>query len=74
MDAALNALATDVPFDAQQKDAWRVQDAYVDGIPEIPLYYRGEVTGVGVHVGNWPGYNPSAQGPTWDVEDWFYKS
>jgi peptide/nickel transport system substrate-binding protein len=73
MDAALNALATDVPLDAQQKDAFAVQDAYAAGIPEIPLYFRGEVTGVGVHAGNWPGYNPSAQGPTWDVEDWFYK-
>ena len=73
MDAALNKLATDVSLTAQQQDAGAVQDAYVAGIPEIPLYYRGEVTGVGVHVGNWPGYNPSAQGPTWDVEDWYYK-
>ncbi len=73
MDTALNALATDVPLDSQLTDAQAVQDAYVAGIPEIPLYYRGGVTGVGVHVGNWPGYNPSSQGPTWDVEDWFYK-
>jgi len=73
MDAALNALSTDVPLDSQLKDAQAVQDAYVAGIPEIPLYFRGEVTGVGVHMGNWPGYNPSGIGPTWDVEDWFYK-
>jgi peptide/nickel transport system substrate-binding protein len=73
MDSALSKLATDVSLTAQQTDAYAVQDAYVAGIPEIPLYYRGEVTGIGVHVGNWPGYNPSAQGPTWDVEDWFYK-
>ena len=73
MDQALSALAQDVPLSAQVKDAYTVQEAYVSGIPEIPLYYRGEVTGVGVHVGNWPGYNPSAQGPTWDVEDWYYK-
>ena len=73
MDAALNKLASDVSLSAQQQDAGAVQDAYVAGIPEIPLYYRGGVTGVGVHVGNWPGFNPSAQGPTWDVEDWYYK-
>jgi peptide/nickel transport system substrate-binding protein len=73
MDAALTKLATDVDPAAQLKDAQAVQDAYVAGTPEIPLYYRSEATGIGVHVGNWPGYAPSAVGPTWDVEDWFYQ-
>ncbi len=73
MDQALTGLATDVPLAAQLKDAQTVQDSYVSGIPEIPLYYRAEAVGLGVHVGNWPGYNPSAIGPTWSVEDWFFK-
>jgi len=73
MDAALAALGSDVDLAKQQADAGAVQDAYVSGIPEIPLYYRAETTGVGVHLGGWPGYNPSAIGPTWNVEDWFSK-
>jgi peptide/nickel transport system substrate-binding protein len=73
MDAALTALKADVDPAAQQKDAGAVQDAYVGGTPEIPLYYRAETTGIGVHVGGWPGFNPSSVGPTWNVEDWFSK-
>ena len=45
MDAALTALKADVDPAAQQKDAGAVQDAYVGGTPEIPLYYRAEVDG-----------------------------
>jgi peptide/nickel transport system substrate-binding protein len=73
MDAALTALKADVDPAAQQKDAGAVQDAYVGGTPEIPLYYRAETTGIGAHLGGWPMFNPSATGPTWDVEDWFSK-
>lgn len=74
MDAALLALKSDVDPAAQAKDAGTVQDAYVAGIPEIPLYYRAETTGIGANVGGWPGYNVSSAGPTWEVEDWFSKS
>jgi ABC-type transport system substrate-binding protein len=73
MDAALAALKNDVDPAAQQKDAGAVQDSYVAGTPEIPLYYRAETTGVGVHVGGWSLYNPSSVGPVWNPEDWFYK-
>ena len=73
MDTALTALGSDVDLAAQQKDAGAVQDAYVGGTPEIPLYYRAETTGIGVHLGGWPKFNPSATGPTWNVEDWFFK-
>ena len=71
MDAALAGLKSDVDLAAQQKDAGAVQDAYVNGIPEIPLYYRAETTGIGANAGGWPGYNVSSAGPTWEVEDWF---
>jgi len=71
MDAALNTLADAVDPNAQFQAAVTVQNAYAAGIPEIPIYYRAEVTGVGNHVGNWPGYNPSSAGPTWNTGDWF---
>lgn len=73
MDAALSKLSSDVDPKAQLTDAAAIQDAYVAGIPEVPLYYRSEATGLSVHVGNWPGYAPSSVGPTWDVEDWYFK-
>jgi peptide/nickel transport system substrate-binding protein len=73
MDAALTALKTDVDLNKQLADAKTVQDAYNTGIPEIPIYYRSETTGLSVHVGGWPGYNPSSIGPTWNVENWWYK-
>jgi ABC-type transport system substrate-binding protein len=73
MDAALLSLKTAVDQTDQVKLMVAVQNAYVAGLPEIPIYYRAETTGVGVHVGGWPGFNPSAIGPTWDVEDWFVK-
>ncbi|HET9615409.1 MAG TPA: hypothetical protein VFP22_11400, partial [Candidatus Limnocylindrales bacterium] len=57
----------------QLADAKTVQDAYNTGIPEIPIYYRSETTGLSVHVGGWPGYNPSSIGPTWNVENWWFK-
>ena len=73
MDAALKILSTAVDPKDQLTAMVAVQKAYVAGFPEIPIYYRAETTGVGVHVGNWPGYNPSSTGPTWDVEDWFFQ-
>jgi ABC-type transport system substrate-binding protein len=72
-DAALEGLATDVSLGSQLADASAVQDAVIGGTDEIPLYYWGALTGVGSHVGNWPGFNPSLAGPTWNVEDWYYK-
>ena len=73
MDSALGILKTAVDQTDQMNAMVAVQQAYVAGLPEIPIYYRAETTGVGVHVGGWPGYNPSSIGPTWDVEDWFVK-
>lgn len=73
MDAALAILKSAVDPAAQLQAMIAVQKAYVAGLPEIPIYYRAETTGVGVHVGNWPGYNPSSIGPTWDPEDWFFQ-
>lgn len=73
MDQATNAVGTEVDLAKQLAYAQQIQAAYVAGTPEIPLYYRNETTGVGVHMGNWPKYNPSSIGPLWDVEDWYFK-
>lgn len=73
MDSALKTLKTAVDPKDQITAMQAVQDAYGAGLMEIPIYYRAETTGVGVRVGNWPGYNPSSIGPTWNVEDWFVK-
>ena len=73
MDAALAKVKSAVDLKDQFQFAKAIQDAYNQGVPEIPLYYRSETTGVGVHMGNWPGYAPSSVGPTWNVEDWYYK-
>ena len=71
MDAALNALSNAVDPADQFAAATTVQNAYAAGLPEIPIYYRAETTGLGKRVGNWPGYNPSSAGPTWNTGDWF---
>ncbi|MFI5262106.1 MAG: ABC transporter substrate-binding protein [Candidatus Limnocylindrales bacterium] len=73
MDSALTTLKSAVDLQAQSDAAKAVQDAYVNGTPEIPIYYRAETTGVSTHIGNWPGYSPAAFGPEWNVEDWYYQ-
>jgi peptide/nickel transport system substrate-binding protein len=74
MDTALTTLQSAVDLQVQADAAKALQDAYVAGTPEVPLYYRAETTGVSVHVGNWPGYSPaSAFGPLWNVEDWYHR-
>ncbi|MEO7118258.1 MAG: ABC transporter substrate-binding protein [Candidatus Limnocylindrales bacterium] len=72
LDAALDDLGTLVDLDEQLAAAATVQTAYAAAIAEIPLYYRGEVTGIGNHVGGWLNYNPSSAGPTWDPEVWYF--
>jgi peptide/nickel transport system substrate-binding protein len=48
-----------------------VQQAIVDLKPEIPLYYRGETSGISRHVGGFAA-NPSLYGPVWNVQDWYF--
>jgi peptide/nickel transport system substrate-binding protein len=48
-----------------------VQQAIVDLKPEIPLYYRGETSGISRHVGGFES-NPSLFGPVWNVHEWFF--
>lgn len=72
MDAALDGLGVEVDPAKQNAFATTVQQTIATQNNEIPIYYRAETTGVGVHVGGWGIYNPSSVGPTWHVEDWFF--
>ncbi len=72
MDAALSKLGFDVDPVAQLADGSTVQQVIATENNEIPLYYRAETTGVGVHVGGWTTYNPSSVGPTWNAETWYF--
>jgi peptide/nickel transport system substrate-binding protein len=88
VDQAITTLRSAIDLPAQADAARAFQDAYVAGMPEIPLYYRAETTGISVHVGNWQGFSPSIPGtigplanganggsfgPLWNVEDWYRK-
>lgn len=39
--------------------------------PEVPLYYRGETSGVGRHLGGFEA-NPATYGPVWNVHEWYF--
>ncbi len=39
--------------------------------PEIPLYYRGETSGVSRHLGGFQA-NPSLFGPVWNIHEWYF--
>ncbi len=72
MDSSMTTLKTAVDLQQQFDAVAAVQDSYVKGVPEIPIYYRYEATGVSKHAGNWVGYSPAAFGPEWNVEDWYF--
>jgi peptide/nickel transport system substrate-binding protein len=72
LDAALAALGVELDHNTLKALAATMQTAYAATLAEIPLYYRAETTGVGVHVGGWVKYNPSSVGPTWNTETWTY--
>jgi peptide/nickel transport system substrate-binding protein len=72
LDAALDKLGTEIDPEAQKAAAATMQTELASALPEIPLYYRAEATGVSNHVGGYERYNPSSAGPTWDVEKWFF--
>jgi hypothetical protein len=47
-----------------------VERKVVELMPQVPLYYRAEVSGVSRHVGNFQ-LNPSLYGPVWNIHEWF---
>jgi peptide/nickel transport system substrate-binding protein len=72
LDASLEALGNEIDQAAQMEAATVMQEKLAAALPEIPLYYRAEATGVGNHLGGYDRFNPSSVGPTWDVEKWYF--
>ena len=71
LDESLTALGKEIDQAAQKKAAATMQQLLAKALPEIPLYYRAETTGIGNHLGGWTKYNPSSAGPTWNAETWY---
>ena len=72
MDAALNTLKAATDPKDQLEAAYKVQQVYIDKVPEVALYYRNEARGVGIKVQNFF-KNPSTLTDMWNIEDWWLK-
>ncbi len=70
MDAALGVLGKAVDPAEQVQAAYKVQQVYLDQVPEIVLYYRNEARGVSVKLHNFF-KNPSTSSDMWNIEDWW---
>jgi peptide/nickel transport system substrate-binding protein len=70
LDAVLAGLKGTVDFSKALDLMAQFQKIYVDQIVEVPLYFRKDVNLVQPYVKNWTG-NPTSQGYTWNVQDWF---
>lgn len=70
MDAALNTLKSAIDPKDQLEAAYKVQQVYIDNIPEVVLYYRNEARGVSVKLQNFL-KNPSTSSDMWNIEDWW---
>jgi peptide/nickel transport system substrate-binding protein len=66
LEGALTAIATEDIL----ATLGEVERKVVELMPQVPLYYRAEVSGVSRHVGNFQ-LNPSLYGPVWNIHEWF---
>jgi peptide/nickel transport system substrate-binding protein len=73
IDKVMDTLKTTVDFAKIGQAMKDYQQIYVQVIPEIPLYYRKNVTLHNARVGNFTG-NGTNQGPLWNVADWYIVS
>jgi peptide/nickel transport system substrate-binding protein len=72
LDEALDKIGSEIDPEAQKAAAATMQEELAKALPEIPLYYRAEATGVSNHVGGYAKFNPSSAGPTWNAQDWYF--
>ncbi len=70
MDAAIDVLAKAIDPADQVEAAYKVQQVYIDEVPEIVLYYRNEARGVGTKLQDFF-KNPSTSSDMWNIEDWW---
>ena len=72
IDAAMDAVQNSVDFQVIKDAMAEFQKVYVEKTVEIPLYYRKNVDLASPKLGNFLS-NPTQQGPTWNVVDWYVK-
>ena len=72
IDASLDAVKNSVDFQVIKDAMGEFQKVYVEKTVEIPLYYRKQVDLHSAKVGNFVA-NPTQNGPTWNVVDWYVK-
>lgn len=72
MDAAIDVLKSAIKTEDQLKAAYKIQEVYVNEVPEVVLYYRNEARGVSVKLQNYF-MNPSTASDMWNIEDWWLK-
>ena len=70
MDAAIDVLAKAVRPTDQVEAAYKIQQVYIDQVPEIALYYRNEARGVNAKLQNFK-KNPSTASDVWNAQDWW---
>jgi peptide/nickel transport system substrate-binding protein len=70
IDAAMDAVKDSVDFKVIKDAMAEFQRIYVEKTVEIPLYYRKQVDLHAPKLGNFLA-NPTQNGPTWNVVDWF---
>ena len=54
----------------QVQATYRIQQQYIDLVPEIALYYRSDARGVGTRLRNFL-KNPSTSSDMWNIQDWW---
>jgi peptide/nickel transport system substrate-binding protein len=70
MDAAIATLKSAIdPAEAVQA-AYKIQQVYIDQVPEVPLYFRNEARGYSSKLNNFA-KNPSTATDMWNIEDWW---
>ncbi len=70
MDAAIDGLKAAVSPSEQLAAVRRVQQVYVNLVPEIALYYRNDLRAINPRLHNFA-MNPSTSTDLWNVQDWW---
>ena len=70
MDAAINVLTNAIKPADQVQAAYKIQEVYLDQIPEVVIYYRNGVRGVSTPLQNFF-QNPSTASDMWNIQDWW---
>jgi peptide/nickel transport system substrate-binding protein len=70
MDAAIDTLRQAIKPADQVEATYKIQQQYIDLVPEVVLYYRNEARGVGAKLQNFL-KNPSTSSDMWNIADWW---